>query len=283
MGTEYLFPHEQKLIIEEQRDIIKSRMKAESMERIQELKGQLPAKLYSRAQAPYHTIGGIAGFVFGLVVLGPLPMVPGLLSTLIAIGVGYLIGKSCKDKAKRELDEKFSENINAQEEETKRLSRELAEVDRIYSDMYNNYVNNFEIVAQSDSAKYAESELAKEVIQWMTEGFCKIIDATDRRSHIAEINVPFVFNVYTNKITCNLGEYDFEIHRCSELNTPIEKVAVSRAIASAIQINTVMKYTLDSSGTPVSIDIDYEYNSQSVVTTITYKAVNGNYKDVGRW
>lgn len=133
------------------------------------------------------------------------------------------------------------------------------------------------------SVRYAESALATEVINWMTEGFARTIDATDRRSHIERINVPFSFNVYTNKITCNLGTYDFEIKRCANLTSPLEQTAIARAIASAIQLNITMKYPKDASGTDFVLNISYAYAENHVSASITYTAPNGNYRSVQSW
>lgn len=145
------------------------------------------------------------------------------------------------------------------------------------------YKSDFEAEAQRMSVRYAESALATEVINWMTEGFARTIDATDRRSHIERINVPFSFNVYTNKITCNLGTYDFEIKRCANLTSPLEQTAIARAIASAIQLNITMKYPKDASGTDFVLNISYAYAENHVSASITYTAPNGNYRSVQSW
>ena len=117
----------------------------------------------------------------------------------------------------------------------------------------------------------------------MTNGFCKTIDAADRRGHVEKITVPFVFNVFVDKITCNLGTFDFELKRCRSLNNPLEQTALARAIVSAIQLNIIMRYPKDSSGTDVSIDISYSYTDEYSATTITYVAPNGHYKAVRGW
>lgn len=145
------------------------------------------------------------------------------------------------------------------------------------------YKSEFEAEAQRMSVKYAESALATEVINWMTDGFSRTIDATDRRSHIEKINVPFSFNVYTNKITCNLGTYDFEIKRCANLTSPLQQTAIARAIASAIQLNITMKYPKDVSGTDFALNISYSYAGDSVSVAIRYVAPNGNYRSVQSW
>jgi len=196
----------------------------------------------------------------------------------------YVFKKNKKTEAESEIEriERNSQNtINNLEKE--------------YEKKYNDYVQAFDALVQEQSIKLAESELAIEVIEWMTDGFSKTIDAVDRRPHIEKIEVPFVFSVYTNKITCNLGTYDFEIKRCSELKSPVQQTALAKAIASAIQVNIVMKYPQDVSGTAISIDIEYEYKSEtryengdSIIREypdikITYIAPNGNYQAVKDW
>ena len=146
-----------------------------------------------------------------------------------------------------------------------------------------NYYQQFEMAAQQMSVNFAESELAIEVIEWMTKGFAKTIDAADRRSHIQQIDVPFVFHTFKNRINCNLGTFDFEIKRCRALNGPLEQTALARAIASAIQLNITMKYPQDVSGTNIVTNIEYSYGEDFVSTTISYTAPNGNFRAVRDW
>lgn len=150
------------------------------------------------------------------------------------------------------------------------------------------YRAEFEAEAQRCSVKFVESALAKEVINWMTDGFARTIEAADRRSHIEKLVIPFNFNVYAYQITCNLGAYDFELHRCARLSSPLEQTALARAIASAIQLNITMKYPQDMSGTAFKIDIGYTYAGSAPAdlhasVTITYTAPNGNYRPVSGW
>lgn len=149
------------------------------------------------------------------------------------------------------------------------------------------YQKLFEAEAQRVSVEFAESELATEVINWMTDGFSRTIDATDRRSHIEKINVPFFFNVYASKITCNRGTYDFEIKRCANLTSPLQQTALARAIASAIMLRIAIAYPQDPSGSESKTDISYTYagvgSDEHVAVTMTYAAPNGNYRSVKHW
>ena len=169
------------------------------------------------------------------------------------------------------------------EEEQKNFEESIEEIKRENELRFSEYVKLFEKKAQDLSINYAESTVAVEVIDWMTDGFSKTVDSADRRSHIQEISVPFAFRTYRNKIECQLGTFDFEIKRCDELRNPLEQTALARAIAAAVQLNITMKYPEDVSGTDVVTNIFYTYNDDNVVTTITYTALNGNYKETRGW
>ena len=179
---------------------------------------------------------------------------------------------------------KSEADITAQiDEEESRFKKEIESIKTNALREQQEYTGQFEKNAQDMSVQFAESELAKEVIEWMTQGFCKTIDSANRQSHVEQIIIPFAFNIHTEKITCNLGTYDFELHRCRNLNSPVEQTALARAIVSAIQLDIIMKYPKDASGTDVTINIDYSYTEEYPVTTITYVAPNGNYETVRGW
>lgn len=92
-----------------------------------------------------------------------------------------------------------------------------------------------------------------------------------------------MFTVFANKITCNLGTYDFEIKRCANLPNPLAQTVLARAIASAMQLNIIMKYLQDNSGTDIVTNMNYTYGENNVTTTLTYTAPNGNFKATRGW
>lgn len=194
---------------------------------------------------------------------------------------------SVQNGSNRSIDNQIATAKNNTEQriadETQKCEEAIQKIRDDANYQYQNYLSGFNAEAQKMSVRFAESPLAVEVIDWMTNGFAKTIDAADRRSHIQEINVPFVFRTYRNKIECNLGTFDFEIKRCDELETPLEQTALTRAIASAIQLNITMKYPQDASGTNVVTNIAYDYKNDNVMATIVYTAPNGNYKATRGW
>ena len=279
-----LFPEEQKNIFNSEMENVINQERQKCNESISKIQKAAPAAMRNDDKIGGFMMGGIVGLVIGLFICANMQDMGSAFMTWVVCGIiGGVIGVLICGAMITSREEQIAANKQEQENERKRLERKIEEINSTYLKMYENYVKNFELTAQQESVKFAESRLAKEVIEWMTDGFSKTIDATDRRSHIERINVPFAFNVYTNKITCNLGTYDFEIKRCSNLTSPIEQTALARAIASAIQLNIVMKYPQDESGTSISINIDYNYSTECPITTVTYVAPNGNYRAVEKW
>ena len=217
----------------------------------------------------------------GMVILGAVGggCITWVIVAIISVVIGYNIDKSAEksyEKKQAIVDSRVREEEDCINSEIREI-RDEAQLEK------DQYFAEFESNAQNLSIQFAESELAKEVIDWMTNGFYKTIDAADRQSYVEKVTVPFVFNVFKNKITCNLGTFDFEQKRCKNLNSALEQTALARAIASAIQLNVIMKYPKDISGTDIFIGISYLYTDEYSKTTITYVAPNGNYETVHGW
>jgi len=185
--------------------------------------------------------------------------------------------------AKAAYDANESRIDNRISSENHSLEDQIAAIQSEAESKKKRYLEWFETTTQKMSANFAESTLAKEVIDWMTSGFFRTIDAADRRAHVERINVPFMFNIYREKITCNLGTYDFELKRCAFLKNPLEQTALARAIATAMQLNTIMHYPHDVNGGEISIQIEYKYSEDHITATITYLAPNGGFKNVTQW
>lgn len=209
-------------------------------------------------------MGGIGTFFLALLIGAA---VGGLIELII------VIAQKANEKS---IDNSIQRNNNNAVNQEEQINRQ-------YEQYYLSYENQFEIEAKRRSVNYAESNLAKEVIAWMTNGFCAAIDAYDRRPHVQKIDVPFMFNVYCNKITCNIGTYDFELKRCANLPSALDQAALNRAIAAAIQVNIMMRYPQDATGTNVNVNTSYSYTKDSAVATLRYEAFNGNYREVHQW
>ena len=158
----------------------------------------------------------------------------------------------------------------------------------------NEYKEKYEQAAIKRGVDYTNSELGKEIINWLTSGFARTIRAANRATYIKNIFVPFDFKVYSDKIDCNIGTYSFKEHRCEEINSIFERTALAKAIASSIQLNISMEMEKDISGTEYRLDIMFDYGTTMKTKTfdeklgvvsaiLTYSAVNGNYVPEKKW
>ena len=169
-------------------------------------------QLGEKPDGSIYTLGvGFVGFVIGFFICcnngdNPDGTIGSTLGTwLICTIIGLVIG-AIKSSS---VSKSYNESVNAANCSLEREKEQTVHnKEKIQADAEKeccDYIAQFEAAAQSMSVQFAESQLAIEVIEWMTQGFAKAIDSTDRRSHVERIDVPFMFEVYSSKITCNLG------------------------------------------------------------------------------
>ena len=142
---------------------------------------------------------------------------------------------------------------------------------------------HFEKAQHEYSAAFIGNAITKEIADYMLESLLKTIRSYDRRSHIREINVPFSFEVYPNKVMSSYGTYDFKIERVQFLKSMEEQAALAYAIATAIHAEITTIFEVDPSGGEVyPMDVDYQYDTNYeyisyVKASMTYHAANGNF------
>ena len=140
------------------------------------------------------------------------------------------------------------------------------------------YRSEYEQLRRAESAKYADSAVAQEVIDMLANGFRSHIEASDRRPHVEEIVVPFSFRVYAEKIDTPYGVYDFELKRVARLAGMNEQAALANAIAQNVHTQIMTEYPVDPSGGEVDpLEITVRYGADWVEESMTYRAVNGLY------
>ena len=196
-------------------------------------------------KAMYSLVSIVVGVILGFMGFGAVVNYNGLVSFVVfccICTISWFVGMKIYDLVKQSVKNTNERSDLVYQKEIAACDKQIEAIKNQAERDQQNYLAAFEKNAQEMSVKLAESQLAKRVIEWMTDGFSRTIDAADRRKHIEHISVPFQFEVYTNKITCNLGTFDFEIERCRNLSSPLEQTALARAIAAAIQLNITMKY-----------------------------------------
>ena len=280
-----VFPCEYERMIEDEKRNKHSEINSESYKRKQRtdaMRQNKPENNYTGGGAAIGACAGLVGCLYGCCTnihsdayVFACTLIPFAVAFIIGIIIDVVTSKSYKDSMK-------NADVRMDEEE-KNVAAQNQKIDRECNERKNAYVRQFELEAQNLSVNFAESDLAQKVIVWISDGFIDTIKNADRSSHIKKIDVPFIFNVYADKITCNLGEFNFEIQRCSKLRSPLEETALARAIASSVQVNIAMKFPEDPSGTGVVIDKAYEYFDDHISVTVNYSAPNGGYQEVKSW
>ena len=225
--------------------------------------------------------GPIGGLVAGLCIMGIYrPVFGTLLFPIVILIVGII--KACqakKDKAlEKRLTAEYYEYYNKITEQTEAENNEILKNIPLYE---KEYIAEL----QQKSIALANSDLAKEIISWISNFYCKLVKVENRESHVQFLEIPLKFSVYKEKIACEgLGYYDFETHRCENISDSLTQEALARAIASQVQLSLTMQLEKDPSGTSYKVDINYEYESSNVITAVlTYKATNGNYEEIKKW
>lgn len=186
------------------------------------------------------------------------------------IGGGYC---ELADRSRHKAHKKFMEI-----KETFKKNEEVKYEQRIEALCHENqkrleeYTAAFLKNAKEMSARFSESQAGQEIAAWLTDGFSRTIRTADRSVHVEKIQVPFTFNVYTDKVTSNIGTYNFEKHRYRNLTTPLEQTALAVAIATAIEVNIRTAFPQDVSGTDITFDITYAYTETYPAVQMTYTA-----------
>ena len=226
--------------------------------------------------------GGLAGGFLGLI-LAP-----------ICLPISRSVNKrrnAIKIEKREEIEKTYSKRTTKIEKE---ISKEIETFTKKCDKEFAEYKEKYEQAAIKRGVDYTNSELGKEIVNWLTSGFARTIRAANRATYIKNIFVPFDFKVYRDKIDCNIGTYSFKEHRCEEINSIFERTALAKAIASNIQLNISMEMEKDISGTEYRLDIMFDYgttkktkafdeNLDDVSAILTYSAVNGNYVPEKKW
>ena len=215
--------------------------------------------------------GALISFILGFVI-GP----------IIGGAVAYFIEKSA-DKEYKLLNESVDEKIENLNFEKERLKEELS---KEIQSIKNDYTKRFEDISNTVSIeKFAGSKLLEEknIVNWIMDNFGRYIDMAQREKHIKNVEIVYQFNVFTDKITCSGGTFDFNIQRCPELTSAIEQTALAMAIATELKIRTVMTYPKDVKDKDAKVSVKYSYTQTNVQANLIYTAVNGNYEPVGSW
>lgn len=163
-----------------------------------------------------------------------------------------------------------------------RKMAELEQKEKLLQDKINAsnvYEQEFEDKAKLMSVQLMDSAVVDRIVDWLSEKYFKPIETADRKPYIENIKIPFLIQVFKNKIVTPSGVFDFVEECCQLLNSPLEQWAVCHAIAAKLDLQTHTRISEDPSGTPYTVEQQYGNDGEAAIVTLTYSAVNGNYKE----
>ena len=86
-----------------------------------------------------------------------------------------------------------------------------------------------------------------------------------------------------NKLEKKIFVFDFEKNRCQSISSPVDMAALARSISTHMNLELIMKYSQDMSGTVPTIKMRNSYDITNTITSVNYVAPNGNYKQTQTW
>lgn len=202
----------------------------------------------------------------------------------VAVAGACLLAYYIHEKVYDKIFYEFYKEKNIRiENERKNIIEVEKELESKCSQEIESYRFAYEELAQKQSLRFVESNVTKEISEWVCKGFYSYIDGASRESHIEKVEMPLEIDVYSSKIRSSFGEYDFEKNRCDNLQNSLEQTALGRAIASLVQLDIMMNYPKNEFDENVEIMIDYTYLDDCTRVTVSYNADNSNYREIRNW
>lgn len=159
----------------------------------------------------------------------------------------------------------------------------IRQFEKRQAEEYSAYCREFERLSQKLSEQYAGTKFVSQVAEWIFEPFARAIAAADREERIQTIRLPYSYGVSTDRITCEGGTYDFRGHGLDKLDDPVCQTALAKALAVALRILTLQRYSADPAGGQTMVSYQIRYEEQRPVVTLLYEAPNGRYNAKSRW
>lgn len=194
----------------------------------------------------------------------------------VSSAVIYVINKKSYDKYIQGTKEAAQRVLDDCEEEIVRYG-----TDQIKK--YQAYHDEFTMISQKLSQEYVRTEFVNRIAEWIFEPLDRKIGEADREERIAAVRVEHAYSVYSDRIVCSRGTYDYRGHGLQNVDDPVCQTALSIAIAAAVKILIMQKYPQDPSGTPITVSTEISYGMDYLTETVVYAANNGNYNAASVW
>lgn len=249
---------------------------------------------------------GIAYLIMSLVTVAAVGATAGMAIPFILLAIVFVVLFNILSK---KHVRKKSEKLHQQAEEPLALAEAEAEkIKAAAAEKAQEYIDAFWGEAQQMSLRFAESAAADSIVEWAAEHFFKIIDSANRGSHLEYVEACCRLTVFPDKIDFGhlksmkkpetaeeiiaarygtdcprIDTWNFEERRCQQLTSPLEQAALAHALATKLQLETMMAYPEDTCGSAVEIIIDRHTDRETAKVNICYRAANLDYQAVQKW
>lgn len=184
---------------------------------------------------------------------------------------GALIGKILGSNNTKNI-KKYNQSIN---EANILRGQQADEIRNRYDAMKNSYRQQFMEQATSRKARFASSEVAEEIYQWLFSEICRSIETADRGNQAEQVDLSFSIGILSRAVRSDFGMYDFAQHQVAEL-VPLDQTALAYVFYERLQGTLRSKYPKDISGAPADIRCEVKLTENVANILITYRAANDN-------
>ena len=228
--------------------------------------------------------GGGVGFAIGsclcigtgmMVETGTIPLTCFFGAPVIAILIVYKIMHVNKKK-KEQLD---CGRRNVEERHDEAIRKINAEIDRECRE----FNEGFEEEVRNKIADFSQPPIDQLYIRKFADEFLEEINSQDRNAGVRKIEASFVIKTYADKVWTLSNEYPLMNILFKPLEGFAEEMAMTRSVASAVQVELMTLLPEDPSGSQYSLDMQESYEFDAAVMRIVYRADNKGFEEIRNW
>lgn len=210
---------------------------------------------------------------------GTIPLTCFFVSPIIAIPIAYKIIqiKIHINKRKKQRLDNGMRNVEIQHDEA--IRKINAEIDRECRE----FNEGFEEEVRNKIAEFSQPPIDQLYIRKFTNEFLDEISSQDRSAGARKIEAALTIKTYADKVLTLSNEYPLMNILFKPLEGFAEEMAMSRSVASAVQVELMTLLPEDPSGSQYFIEMQEGYELDAAVIRMVYKADNKGFKEIRSW
>ena len=132
-------------------------------------------------------------------------------------------------------------------------------------------------------ADFSQPPIDQLYIRKFADEFLEEINSQDRNAGVRKIEASFVIKTYADKVWTLSNEYPLMNILFKPLEGFAEEMAMTRSVASAVQVELMTLLPEDPSGSQYSLDMQESYEFDAAVMRIVYRADNKGFEEIRNW